>query len=580
MTDLPRFYDQSRFTALKTILLCLLAGLCNTAFATDWDGSTSRPAVDSVGGKAYYVITSAEELAWFAYQTNNGSKSINAVLGDDIHFMADESKTSLFQWTPIGFDDDAPFNGTLDGAGHTIYGLYSPGGLVNYTGTGFVMKNLSLKRSDVYAWVRENRGVIDSCTESNDGMHQKGGLAYSNYGTIKNSVSKNYGIAYSNSGTIDSCTSTGYALSTSGIGGIVYSNSGTIKNSVAEPSMTLAYESTGGTINFGGIAATCSGTIQNSRFRGKAVLTTSNTGTTALYAGGIAGYLSSGKIVKCQASLDTLVVKGSNFGTVEIGGLAGEASSSAINASYAELNIDTLSLSDTSTYNVKVGGVTGYGYYGSGLQNNHALLKLGKGFDVSPTRYPYVGGIAGYLYGSSVTQLVAAHSYGVISSSVDRGNYRISGVSPYVTYSRVDNSYYDANVATPDTMHAIGMLTSTGSVANVNGRTTAEMQTESFVEKLNTNSGLSSTSSGWWRYCEGHYPILTSEGTCDEFYSRYGTIGQSHTLLESSSSTVSSSSSTSSSSVASSSSATSSSSAVSSSSIVESSSSSVKSSSS
>ena len=74
------------------------------------------------------------------------------------------------------------------------------------------------------------------------------------------------------------------------------------------------------------------------------------------------------------------------------------------------------------------------------------------------------------------------------------------------------------------------------------------MQTESFVEKLNTNSGLSSTSSGWWRYCAGHYPILTTEGTCDEFYSRYGTIGQSQTLLVSSSSTTSSSSASSSSS--------------------------------
>lgn len=548
MTDLPRFFAQSRFTALKTIFLCLLAGLCGTAFAADWDGSTSKPSVDSIGGKAYYVITSAEELAWFAYQTNNGSRNINAILGGDIHFMADESKTSLFQWTPIGFDDDAPFNGTLDGAGHTIYGLYSPGGLVNYTGTGFVMKNISLKRSDVYAWVRENRGVIDSCTESNDGMHQKGGLAYSNYGTIKNSASRNYGIAYSNSGTIDSCTSTGVVPSGNGVSGIVYSNGGTIRNSVSEPSSTIFYESTGSTLNFGGIAATSSGTIQNSRFRGKAVLTTAYSGTTTLYAGGIAGYLSNGRIEKCQASLDTLVVKGTNFGSVDIGGLSGYANGSAVNASYAELNVDTLTLSDTSSYGVRVGGVTGYGYYASGFQNNHALLKLGKGFEVNSTRYPYVGGIAGYLYGSSITQLVAAHSYGVISSSVTRPNYRISGVSPYAAYSRVDNSYYDASVATPDTMHAIGTLTSTGSVANVNGRTTAEMQTESFVEKLNTNSGLSSTSSGWWRYCAGHYPILTTEGTCDEFYSRYGTIGQSQTLLVSSSSTTSSSSASSSSS--------------------------------
>lgn len=547
MTDLPRFFAQSRFTALKTIFLCLLAGLCGTAFAADWDGSTSKPSVDSIGGKAYYVITSAEELAWFAYQTNNGSRSINAVLGNDIHFMEDESKTSLFQWTPIGFDDDAPFNGTLDGAGHTIYGLYSPGGLVNYTGSGFVMKNLSLKRSDVSTWVEENRGVIDSCTESNDGMRQAAGLANSNYGTIKNSVSKNYGIAYTNSGTIDSCTSTGYVPSSSGLGGIVYTNSGTIRNSVAEPSAPLTFELTGGDHYLGGIAAYCTGTIQNSRFHGRASVTTKS-GTSSLYAGGIAGYLSNGRIEKCQASLDTLVVKGGNFGGVDIGGVAGYATGSAISASYAELNVDTLAISGSNSYSVMVGGVTGYANNASRLQNNHSLLNLGEGVNVSTSRMFYAGGIAGYLYGSVSTQLVLAHSYGVISSSVERSTYRISGVSSYVNYSRVDNSYYDASVAVPDTMRAIGKLTSTGSVANVSGRTTAEMQTEAFVEKLNTNSGLSGTNSGWWRHCAGRYPILTSEGTCEEFYSRYGIIGQSQTLLVSSSSTTSSSSASSSSS--------------------------------
>lgn len=547
MTDLPRFFAQSRFTALKMIFLCLLAGLCGTAFAADWDGSTSRPAVDSIGGKAYYVITTAEELAWFAYQTNNGSRSINAILGDDIHFMEDESKTSLFQWTPIGFDDDAPFNGTLDGAGHTIYGLYSPGGLVNYTGTGFVMKNISLKRSDVYAWVRENRGVIDSCTESNDGMRQKGGLAYTNVGTIKNSASKNYGIAYSNSGTIDSCTSTGSVSSTDGIAGLVYTNSGTVKNSVSEPSSTLSFASTGSALHFGGVVAYNSGTVQNCRFRGKGTVSTSYSGT-SLYAGGIAGYVSSGKITKCQSSLDTLRVTGGAFGVVEIGGVAGYVYSTSMTGSYSELNVDELAVTSGTTSNVYVGGLAGYGSSVSSLQNNHSLLKLGEGVEVPANRSLYVGGLAGYLNGSVSSQLVLAHSYGVVSSAVDKSTYRISGVSPYAAYSQVSNSYYDASVATPDTMRAIGTLTSTGSVANVSGRTTSEMKTEAFVEKLNTNSGLSSTSSGWWRYCEGRYPILTTEGTCDEFYSRYGTIGQSKTLLVSSSSTTSSSSASSSSS--------------------------------
>lgn len=107
-------------------LLLSLTLLAVSAFASDWTGSTSEPEnTKRINGKAYYIITTAEELAWFAAQVNGGNTSINAYLANDIQFMDDTSKTSSIRWTPIGKDSTIIFNGTLDGNGKTIYGLFS-----------------------------------------------------------------------------------------------------------------------------------------------------------------------------------------------------------------------------------------------------------------------------------------------------------------------------------------------------------------------------------------------------------------------------------------------------------------------
>uniref|UniRef100_UPI00388FC33A hypothetical protein n=1 Tax=Fibrobacter sp. TaxID=35828 RepID=UPI00388FC33A len=95
---------------LKKIVLILIFFFALGAFAEDWDGSTSKPSSKKIDGVEYYVITSPSELAWFAYQVNNKSASkINAVLGNDIHFMDDDSTTSTVPWTAIGFADSTVF---------------------------------------------------------------------------------------------------------------------------------------------------------------------------------------------------------------------------------------------------------------------------------------------------------------------------------------------------------------------------------------------------------------------------------------------------------------------------------------
>ena len=182
-----------RFSAFKAIILCLLAGLFSTAFAEDWDGSTSKPSSKEIDGVEYYVITSPNELAWFAYQVNEkGESKINAILGNDIHFMDDDSLTSKISLSTIGISNTNVYDGIFDGAGYTIYGLYSKGAIFGYTGENFVLKNFSVKKSDIVTWVARNYGTIEKCNEDNDGAKQIAGFAYLNYGIIKNSFAKNF----------------------------------------------------------------------------------------------------------------------------------------------------------------------------------------------------------------------------------------------------------------------------------------------------------------------------------------------------------------------------------------------------
>lgn len=117
MTSQTRPSCPSRFSAIKAIVLSLLAGVFSMVFAEDWDGSTSKPSSKEIDGVEYYVITSPEEMAWFAYQVNtNGNTSINAVLNNDIYYV-DDSTTAASRATPVIGNVSNKFNGIFDGNG-------------------------------------------------------------------------------------------------------------------------------------------------------------------------------------------------------------------------------------------------------------------------------------------------------------------------------------------------------------------------------------------------------------------------------------------------------------------------------
>lgn len=557
MTTHIRPSRPSRFSAFKAIILCLLAGLFSTAFAEDWDGSTSKPSSKEIDGVEYYVITSPSELAWFAYQVNNKSASkINAVLGSDIHFMDDDSTTSTVSWTAIGFADSTVFDGVFDGAGYKIYGLYSKGAIFGYTGSNFVLRNFSIKKSDVITWVVFNYGLVEDCTEENDGARQISGLVYSNYGTIKNCVSKNFGISFYNTadGLIENCLSQGYAglysasfressntfssvSSGTAFGGIVSSNRGTIRNCSVEhrsgnvlPGYTL-----------GGIAmeANSGGIITGCSFRGVLAVNPPSTGW--VRTAGIAAYFNGGEISNTAAYVDSVVVAGSS-NRHYIGGIVGDGwqnSSTTPNAGTIRNSYAKISLSHNSKTQMYLGGLAGT-TSNTLIENSHAELRIGTGVTApSGDDTSYVGGLVGYLFGRENGRSQLKDSYGLVISESDAARTTYGGVANRTSFSDLRNCYFDKTVSRPESMLAIPRHASTATQSNVTGKTTAVMQSPAFVETLNTNAGLDDDS-GIWQYCEGNYPILVSEGTCEEFYSKYGLSSSS----QSSSSSAESSSST------------------------------------
>ena len=108
-----------------------------------------------------YIITTAEELAWFRDQVNGGNKKICAKIADNVEVIdlkdfchaADASKKIDEQsWVPIG-NSNKLYQGTFDGNGKTITNLYINAsqvnmGLFGYT-YGGTIKNLTFEYANV-----------------------------------------------------------------------------------------------------------------------------------------------------------------------------------------------------------------------------------------------------------------------------------------------------------------------------------------------------------------------------------------------------------------------------------------------
>jgi hypothetical protein len=136
------------------ILFVLLAVGMTVAAQIPWDGSIAESynGGNGTSGNPYQIAT-AEQLAFLAQQTNDGSGGdAYYVLTDDIILNDGDS----LLWTPIG--SIRTFTGVFDGDGHVISGLYINGqktsGLFAITENATII-NVSLENATVLEYEQE-----------------------------------------------------------------------------------------------------------------------------------------------------------------------------------------------------------------------------------------------------------------------------------------------------------------------------------------------------------------------------------------------------------------------------------------
>ena len=154
---------------LFTMLLLVMAILM--PYGGAWAQETSRPLVGNGSTGNPYIITKAEELAWFRDQVNSGKNKICAKIADNVEVIdlkdfchaADASKNiEKLSWVPIG-NSNKTYEGTFDGNGKTISNLYINASQNNMGlfGTTYqsTIKNLTFENANVTN-TQSNTGIL------------------------------------------------------------------------------------------------------------------------------------------------------------------------------------------------------------------------------------------------------------------------------------------------------------------------------------------------------------------------------------------------------------------------------------
>ena len=241
-------------------------------------------------------ITTAAQLAEIAALTNAG-KLEAMVFGEgataQVHLKLMNGLDIAGQgdadgWVPIG-NLLNPFKGSFDGGGNTITGLTidrnsSNQGLFGVIGAGGVVSGL---------------GLVKVSVSGNDSVGGAAGAVHTG-------------------GTIENCFVAGSVSGSSVVGGVAGGVVGTLTNCYSTGSVSRS--GTGGNAAFGGVAGGVYGTVQNCYSTG------SVNGT--YNVGGVAGSVSSGKVLNCAALNPSVSGSGvgrvvsQNFGGILTGNIA------------------------------------------------------------------------------------------------------------------------------------------------------------------------------------------------------------------------------------------------------------------
>jgi hypothetical protein len=260
----------------------IFLAICLTPIAawaqTIWNGTADTTWYTNNKSATEYTITTAEQLAGLARLADGGTtngrynmKGKTITLGNDIALNDttdwqnwDENTTGLKQWIPIGGGtSNNSFDGTFDGNGHVVSGVYiNDNSYYNYGlfgNSAGTIKNLGVKASYI------------NCTKTFSSRYVGGLVGLNRQGSITNSYATGNvsgkgdvgGLVGANSyGNITNSYAMGNVSGNSDVGGLVgYNGGGNITNSYAIGNVS-------GNENIGGLEGynNAGGSIKNSYY--------------------------------------------------------------------------------------------------------------------------------------------------------------------------------------------------------------------------------------------------------------------------------------------------------------------------
>ena len=321
---------------LVTMLLLVMAILM--PYGGAWAQTAIPPSEGNGSEGSPYIITKAEELAWFRDAVNDGNYEICAKIADNVEVIdlkdfchaADASQNlKELSWEPIG-NSDWSYVGTFDGNGKTITNLYINAtqaymGLFGriYKST---IKNLTFENANVTN-TENDIGILAGYAGNGNTLQN---IKISNTCQIKGGNDFTGGIAGYLDGNAYNCVNYATVQGTEDVGGLFgfYSRDGN--------SMTAC-------ANYGNVTAS------------------------SYTAGGLVGYFESGTIKDCANYGDIT-------GTSNVGNLIGNAQSCNLNNVLGTGNVTATS--DTERAGLLVGHINNSSSTASGILAYSSSAKL------------------------------------------------------------------------------------------------------------------------------------------------------------------------------------------------------------